>query len=196
MKRIGLLVASVALLVSAASPAFAQSNEEKETFASLTTLAVRFVENRRTAVNMTGTSLSPRVTGKAEVAYKKNDARIKLKLDNLDSPQVFGPYYTTYVAWAVTPEGQTESLIELPSGANVDVDAQSAAQTFGLIITAEPHSAVKMPSQKVIAEVTLPKNVTHGVQTSQAAYRADKGAFYDVSDSEAGVLKADYTTPR
>src|SRR5262245_1297647 len=133
MKRIGLLVASVALLVSAASPAFAQSNEEKETFASLTTLAVRFVENRRTAVNMTGTSLAPRVTGKAEVAYKKNDARIKLKLENLDSPQVFGPYYTTYLAWAVTPEGQTESRMEFRSGAKVDVDAKGPARTFGRV---------------------------------------------------------------
>src|SRR5262245_46094473 len=133
MKRIGLLVVSAALLVLTAMPALAQSAEEKEGNPSLTTLAVRFVENKRTTVNLTGTSLAPRITGKAEVAYKKNDARIRLKLENLDSPQVFGPYYTTYLAWAVTPEGQTESRMEFRSGAKVDVDAKGPARTFGRV---------------------------------------------------------------
>ncbi|HKX28838.1 MAG TPA: OmpA family protein [Blastocatellia bacterium] len=217
MKRLGLIVWGAACLVGLTVPGPAQSPgepgsvaaptqrseakskkeaDEKEPFASATTLAVRFVENRKTAVNLSGTSLSPRVTGKAEVSYKKNDARIKLKLENLDSPQVFGPYYTTYVVWAITPEGQTEFLNELPSGAEVEVNAQSAAQTFGLILTAEPHSAVKVPSQKVIAETTLPKTGASGVQTSQASYQADKGDFYELTDSESAILRADYTTPR
>jgi outer membrane protein OmpA-like peptidoglycan-associated protein len=108
---------------------------------------------------------------------------------------VLGPFYTTYVVWAVTPEGQTENLMELPSGYAAEVQTQSSAQTFGVIITAEPHSAVKMPSQKVVAETTLLKSTTsYGVQTVQAEYRVDKGAFYDTR--EDSILKADYTTPR
>lgn len=174
----------------------AQTQDEKENFSTRETLAVRYVENKKTTVNLTGTSLAPRITGRADVEYKRNDARIKLKVSNLDSPQVFGPFYTTYVVWAVTPEGQTENLNEMPSGYTSEIQAQTTAQTFGLIITAEPHSAVKLPSLKVIAETTLPKNVTAGVRTSQAEYRADRGNLYDTAGSDSAALQPDYSTPR
>lgn len=171
-----------------------QAQTAQDAYPKRATLAVRYVENKKTTVNLTGTSLSPRVLGKADVEYKKNDARIKLKVENLDSPQTFGVFYTTYVVWAITPEGQADNLIELPSGYTAELQARTSAQTFGIVITAEPHSAVKYPSPKVVAETTLPKNATAGVQTVQAEYRADRGNLYETSDSDS--LKADYTTPR
>src|SRR5499433_2121585 len=196
MKRSGLMIACAIMTLMFAAVAFAQTGDEKDLpYVKRTTLAVRYAENKKTSVNLTGTSIAPRVLGKVDVEYKKNDARIKLKVENLDSPQTFGPFYTTFVIWAVTPEGQTENLMELPSGYAAEVQTQSSAQTFGVIITAEPHNAVKMPSQKVVAETTLPKSTTsYGVQTTQAEYRVDKGNFYDTR--EDSVLKADYTTPR
>lgn len=195
MKRLGLMITCASLLFTLVGATFAQSGDEKDLpYVKRTTLAVRYITNKKTTVNLTGTSLAPRVLGKVEVEYKQNNARIKLKVENLDSPQTFGPFYTTFVIWAVTPEGQTENLMELPSGYVAEVQTQSAAQTFGVIITAEPHSAVKMPSQKVVAETTLPKNTTSGVQTTQAEYRADKGNLYETSEDSA--LKADYSTPR
>jgi outer membrane protein OmpA-like peptidoglycan-associated protein len=191
----GLIIACAVLTLTFAAVAFAQSGEEKDLpYVKRSTLAVRYAEGKKTSVNLSGTALAPRVTGKVDVQYKKNDARIKLKVENLDSPQVLGPFYTTYVVWAVTPEGQAENLMELPSGSVVQVQAQSLAQTFGVIISAEPHSAVKIPSQKVVAETTLPKKQDYGVQTTQAEYRADKGNFYETQ--EDSILKADYTTPR
>ena len=199
MKKVGLLVVSVLFLTLFAiigDGQNAQPADEKETFTTRTTLAVRYVENKKTFVNLTGTPLAPRITGKAEVEYKKNDARIKVKVQNLDNPQVYGPFYTTYIVWAVTPEGQAENLTELPSGNDAEVQAMSAAQTFGIIITAEPHSAVKMPSSKVLVETTLPKNVTSGVQTVQAGYRADKGQLYEVGGNDPAALQPDYSTPR
>ncbi len=178
-----------------AKVAFAQSGDEKDLpYLKRTTLAVRYAENRKTSVNLTGTALAPRVRGKVDVEYKKSSARIKLEIESLTPPQSFGPFYTTFVVWAVTPEGQTENLMELPTGYGAEIQAQSLAQTFGVIISAEPHSAVKMPSQKVVAETTLPKNATIGVQTTQAEYRVDKGNFYETE--EDSILKPDYTTPR
>jgi outer membrane protein OmpA-like peptidoglycan-associated protein len=195
MRRLGLIIASAALTLTFAAVAFAQSGDEKDLpYVKRTTLAVRYSENKKTSVDLKGTSLAPRVLGKIDVSYKKNDARIKLKVENLDSPQVLGPFYTTYVVWAVTPEGQTENLMELPSGSIVEGQTQSLAQTFGVIISAEPHSAVKTPSQKVVAETALPKKSDYGVQTTQAEYRADKGSFYETQ--EDSILKPDYTTPR
>jgi outer membrane protein OmpA-like peptidoglycan-associated protein len=195
MKRLGLTVALMIVALGTAAAAFAQSVDEKDLpYVKRTTLAVRYVENKKTTVNLTGAALAPRVTGKADVEYKKNDARVRLKVQNLDSPQTLGPFYTTYVVWAITPEGQAENLIELPSGYAAEVQTQSAAQTFGIIITAEPHSAVKTPSQKLIAETTLPKTTVAGVQTTQAEYRADKGNLYETREDSA--LVTDYTTPR
>jgi outer membrane protein OmpA-like peptidoglycan-associated protein len=199
MIRAGYFFLSAALLVLLAAAAFAQSEkstDEKDNNITRKTLAVRYTENKKTSVNITGTPVAPRITGKGEVEYKKNDARIKLKVENLDNPQSYGPFYTTYVVWAVTPEGQTENLIELPSGNKVDVETKSAAQTFGFIITAEPHSAVRLPSQKVVAETTLRKNMLAPPQTTEAEYRMDKGDFYEVSSSDSVVLQPDYTTPR
>lgn len=195
MRRMGLIIACATLTLTFAAVAFAQSGEGKDLpYVKRTTLAVRYSENKKTSVDLKGTSLAPRVTGKVDVQYKKNDARIKLKVENLDSPQVLGPFYTTYVVWAVTPEGQAENLMELPNGSIVEVQTQSLAQTFGVIISAEPHSAVKMPSQKVVAETALPKKSDYGVQTTNAEYRADKGNFYETR--EDSILKPDYTTPR
>jgi outer membrane protein OmpA-like peptidoglycan-associated protein len=198
MLRVVNFLLSASLLMMLAAAVWAQNDQAADdkdnNYVSRTTLAVRYAENKRTNVNITGTPLAPRITGKGEVEYKKNDARIKLKVENLESPQSIGPFYTTYVVWAVTPEGQTENLIELPSGTNVDVETKTGAQTFGFIITAEPHSAVKVPSQKVVAETTLRKNVLSPPQTTQAEFRMDKGSLYETSSSD--VLKPDYSTPR
>jgi outer membrane protein OmpA-like peptidoglycan-associated protein len=195
--RYFLLSASLLIMLAAAALAqSAQSTDEKDNYVTRKALAVRYTENKKTNVNITGTPVAPRITGKGEVEYKRNDARIKLKVENLESPQSYGPFYTTYVVWAVTPEGQTENLIELPSGYNVEVETKSAAQTFGFIITAEPHSAVRVPSQKVVAETTLRKNVLTPPQTTEAEYRTDKGELYEVSSSDSVVLQPDYTTPR
>jgi outer membrane protein OmpA-like peptidoglycan-associated protein len=184
----------LSLMAAALVAVAVQAQSTQDPLPRRTTLAVRYVENKKTTVNLTGTSLAPRVLGKADIEYKKNDARIKLKVENLDSPQTYGIFYTTYVVWAVTPEGQADNLIELPSGYTAELQARTSAQTFGIIITAEPHSEVKRPSQKVVAETTLPKNATAGVQTTQAEYRADRSNLYESSDND--VLKADYTTPR
>ncbi|MEP7341385.1 MAG: OmpA family protein [Acidobacteriota bacterium] len=192
MKKMILLLMATALPALIAVAVQAQTTQE--TFPKRATLAVRYVENKKTTVNLAGTSLAPRVLGKADVEYKKNDARIKLKVENLDSPQTYGAFYTTYVVWAITPEGQADNLIELPSGYTAELQARTSAQTFGILITAEPHSAVKYPSPKVVAETTLPKNATAGVQTLQAEYRADRGNLYETSDNDS--LKPDYTTPR
>lgn len=185
-----------AFLNSAASAQGAGASEQRDAGPLRATLAVRYVENKKTIVNLTGTSLAPRVTGRAEVEYKKNDASIRIKVQNFDHPQTLGAYYTTYVIWAITPEGQADNLVELPAGYTAELQARSSAQTFGLVITAEPHSAVKVPSQKVIAETSLPKNAAAGVQTTQAQFRMDRGNFYEVIDRDAASMKPDYSTPR
>lgn len=159
------------------------------------TLAVRYKENDDTSVNIVGTALNPQAMGKVEVKRKDGRTRLKLKLQNLGHPQAVGPYYTTYILWAIAPEGQADNLAELPIKAEFEVDVTTAFQTFGLIITAEPHSAVKLPSPIIVAENTLRKGTEGGIEASQIEYSGDSGTFYVVSTQNAPSLSADYNTP-
>ena len=74
MRRSGLMIACAILTLTFAAVAFAQSGDEKDLpYVKRATLAVRYAENKKTSVNLTGTSPAPRVLGKVNVEYKKID---------------------------------------------------------------------------------------------------------------------------
>lgn len=158
------------------------------------TLAIRYKDNDSTAVNMVGSAIAPRAMGKAEVKHRSGRTRIKLEMEDLGNPQAIGPYYTTFVLWAIAPEGQADNLAELPVKTKIEIDVTTNFQTFGLIITAEPHSAVKLPSPVIVAENTLRSGTEGGIQTSSIEYSGDPGTYYAASSSEVS-LGADYNTP-
>ncbi|HYE74889.1 MAG TPA: OmpA family protein, partial [Blastocatellia bacterium] len=111
------------------------------------------------------------------------------------NPQSLGAYYTTYILWAVAPEGQTENLMELPINTKFKIESTTNFQTFGLMITAEPHSRVELPGPVIVAENTL-RNGTEGeISTSRIEYSGDPGTLYFVSSPNAPSLNADYNTP-
>jgi outer membrane protein OmpA-like peptidoglycan-associated protein len=200
MKTRILLLLSALLTVFAISSA-AQTVEVKRITTSQVivekrhTLAVRYKDNDETSVNITGTALNPQATGKAEIKRKEGRTRVKLKMENLGNPQALGAYYTTYILWAIAPEGQADNLAELPIKNEFDVDVTTSFQTFGLIITAEPHSAVKLPSPVIVAENTLRKGTEGVIQASRIEYSGDPGTLYVVATQESPALSADYTTP-
>jgi len=158
------------------------------------TLAIRYKNNDSTTVNMVGSAIDPRAIGKAEIKHENGRTRIKLEMENLGNPQAIGPFYTTFVLWAIAPEGQADNLAELPIKNKNNIDVTTNFQTFGLIITAEPHSAVKLPSPVIVAENTLRRGTEGGIQTSSIEYTGDPGTFYAASSSEP-LLNADYNTP-
>ncbi|HJZ70006.1 MAG TPA: OmpA family protein [Blastocatellia bacterium] len=159
------------------------------------TLAVKYKDNDDTSINMIGTSLVPQASGKAHIDRKEGRTRIKLEMQNLGHPQALGPYYTTYILWAIAPEGQADNLAELPVRNEFHVDVTTSFQTFGLIITGEPHSAVKLPSPVIIAENALRKGTEGGIGASRIEYSGDPGDLYVVGTPNAPSLSADYSTP-
>jgi len=159
------------------------------------TLAIRYKNNDSTTVNMVGSTIAPRAMGKAEIKHENGRTRIKLEMANLGNPQAIGPYYTTFVLWAIAPEGQADNLAELPVKTQIAIDVTTNFQTFGLIITAEPHSAVKLPSPVIVADNTLRRGTEGGIQTSSIEYSGDPGTFYAASSTSEPSLNADYNTP-
>jgi outer membrane protein OmpA-like peptidoglycan-associated protein len=159
------------------------------------TLAVNYREGDGTDVNMVGTAINPQAMGKAEVKRKEGRTRVKLRMQNLTHPQALGSYYTTYVLWAIAPEGQAENLAELPVTKEFDFEVTTSFQTFGLIITAEPHSAVRLPSPIIVSENALRKGTEGTIEASRIEYSGDAGTLYVVSSPNGPAVDADYDTP-
>jgi outer membrane protein OmpA-like peptidoglycan-associated protein len=158
-------------------------------------VAVRYNENKQTTVTMSGTAIAPRVMGKADVEFKQGRTNVRLEMESFDNPQSFGGFYTTYVLWAVAPEGQAENLMELPIQKNFKIESTTKFQTFGLIITAEPHARVELPSAVIVAENTLRRGTEGMITTSKIEYSGDPGTFYTIFAPDSPSTKADYNTP-
>src|SRR5215470_16728842 len=163
--------------------------------AKRSTLAVKYRVDNDTNVDMAPTGVGEPAWGVANVKHKAGRSRIELEMNNLGNPQRLGAYYTTYVLWAIAPEGQAERLAQLPVKSKVHIVATTSFQTFGLIITAEPHGMVSLPSPVIVSENALRKGTKGGVETSQIEYRGDPGTLYIVSSPDTAPLNADYSTP-
>jgi outer membrane protein OmpA-like peptidoglycan-associated protein len=106
-----------------------------------------------TKVNFRGTALLPEAYGEAKVESKQGYIEIEVEFDELKPATQYGPEFLTYVMWAITPEGRATNLGEvLLNGNESKLNVTTELQSFGLIVTAEPHFAVTQPSDVVVME--------------------------------------------
>lgn len=173
-----------AILGAAGVSAHAQTsrNEPASSLISKTTTAIGFtVGGGSTKVDLKGTELMPQANGEAKV-----QARAKAGLTNIDvtvkgitPPSNLGAEYLTFVLWTVTPEGHTGNAGEILI--NKDgvgkLSATTPAQTFSMIVTAEPYFAVRVPSEMVVLETETRKN-TKGKLFPVTEYKLMKRSQY------------------
>jgi outer membrane protein OmpA-like peptidoglycan-associated protein len=155
------------LLSVAACTASAQS-EQKSTqnvpASDLTTRSVKAigykVNGGSTKVDLTATDVMPQATGEAKVEAKTGATNIEVTIRNMQQPSKLGAEFLTYVLWAVTPDGRAVNTGEIVINKNGEgkLNATAPAQTFALIITAEPYFAVRVPSEMVVLENETRKN--------------------------------------
>lgn len=195
LRRYLISITFLTIVQSAVVTGFAQRTE---LFAKRGTVAISYPENDGTSVDIVGTALNPRATGKADVKRSNGRTRVKLEIDNLENPLTLAGYYTTYILWAIAPEGQADNLGELPVtlGDKREIEFTTPYKTFGLIVTAEPHGLVRLPGPAVVAENILRKNTKGGITASQIEYRGDPGSLY-LSEHGPGAPAngIDYSTP-
>jgi outer membrane protein OmpA-like peptidoglycan-associated protein len=110
--------------------------------------------NGPTTIDFKGTVLLPRAKGQAIVESKQGRTEIDARFDNLAAPQGFGLEYMTYVLWAITPEGRPVNLGEVVANGSdrASLHVTTDLKAFGLLVTAEPYSAVRQPGDVVVAE--------------------------------------------
>jgi outer membrane protein OmpA-like peptidoglycan-associated protein len=158
-QRIGAEVAVFMLLISATS-AWARPAEQSEienlqlptfTFSEGKSQGIKFIANDRIAD----------ASGEAKVERKSGMTEIEIELDEMKTALHFGGDFATYVLWAVSPEGDGYNLGEfILKGNRSKLNVSTYLQTFGLIVTAEPHFMVDRPSRFVVLSSESPESVS------------------------------------
>ncbi|HEX8473747.1 MAG TPA: OmpA family protein [Pyrinomonadaceae bacterium] len=134
-----------------------------QTDARRQTVAVTYPLDQSVSVKFQGTTRLPRLTGEAKVRRTgRRGTRVEMEIKNLPRAFELGSVYTTFVLWAISPEGRADNLGEIKrSGSfiiNSKVDVTTPLQTFAMIVTAEPHFLVRGPSRMVVLENLPPRN--------------------------------------
>ena len=81
--------------------ALAQSETRRET------VAVTYPLEQTISLKFRGTTRLPRLKGEAKVRRSgRRNTRVELSVENLPRAYELGSVYTTYVLWAVSPEGR------------------------------------------------------------------------------------------
>jgi outer membrane protein OmpA-like peptidoglycan-associated protein len=155
-RRFAILLPFLALFWA---PGVAWGQAEPDTpAADLVSRSVKAVSYRvgggSTKVDLIGTELMPQAIGEAKVEAKTGATTIQVSIKGMTPPSKFGAEFLTYVLWIVTPDGRTGNTGEIVIEKDGDgkLTATTPAQTFSLIVTAEPYFAVRLPSEMVIME--------------------------------------------
>jgi outer membrane protein OmpA-like peptidoglycan-associated protein len=125
-----------------------------------------------TKVDFRGTVLLPEAKGDATVESKRGRTEVEAKFDHVPPPTRFGREYLTYVLWAITPEGHAKNLGEVvPGGSDkAKMRVTTDLQAFGMIVTAEPYSAVRQPSNVVVLENEIRPDTMGKTEPVRAKY--------------------------
>jgi outer membrane protein OmpA-like peptidoglycan-associated protein len=184
MKAISYLFGWIAL-GAMAIPVCAQTAPDvpPSSLVSRSTTAIGFtVGGGSTKVDLKGTDLAAGASGEAKVQAKAKAGltNLEITVEGLTPPSKLGAEYLTYVLWAVTPDGRTGNAGELLINKNGEgkLNATTAAQTFSLIITAEPYFAVRVPSEMVVLDTEIRKN-TKGKLFPVGDYKLMKRGQYE-----------------
>jgi hypothetical protein len=147
--------------------------------------------NGPTKIDFHGTVLLPMSKGGAAVESKEGRTEIDAHFDRLLAPTRFGREYLTYVLWAVTPDGHAKNLGEILAGSSdkARLRVTTDLQAFGLIVTAEPYSAVRQPSDVVVLENQPRPDTIGSTEPIRVKYELlPRGHYtYNVPDSLAAA---------
>src|SRR5215213_10257070 len=162
----------------AVSIAVSQQDVERKT------VAITYPLDETVTVKFRGTTLLPRLKGEAKVRRAgRRGTRVELNVEDLPRASELGGIYTTYVLWAISPDGHVDNLGEIKRSGSSFIDSKldvtTPLQTFALILTAEPHFLMKVPSRTVVME-NLPPRRPNGstVETVDVRYIGNSSDYF------------------
>jgi outer membrane protein OmpA-like peptidoglycan-associated protein len=113
-----------------------------------------------TKVDLKGTELMAAASGEAKVEARPGATTVEVSVIGMTQPSSLGAEFLTYVLWVVTPDGRSGNIGEIIINKNGEakLKATTPAQTFSLLVTAEPYFAIRYPSEMVTLENDTRKN--------------------------------------
>src|SRR5678815_3683972 len=172
------LVCALSACLLVVSIAVAQQDVERKT------VAITYPLDETVTVKFRGTTLLPRLKGEAKVKRAgRRGTRVELSVEDLPRASELGGIYTTYVLWAISPDGHVDSLGEIKRSGSSFIDSKldvtTPLQTFAMILTAEPHFLMKVPSRMVVME-NLPPQRPNGsqVETVDVRYIGNSSDYF------------------
>src|SRR4030095_6535728 len=113
----------------------------------------------------------------------RRGTRVELSIDDLPRASELGGIYTTYILWAISPDGHVDNLGEIKRSGSSFVDSKldvtTPLQSFALILTAEPHFLMKVPSRMVVMENLPPKRPNGStVETVDVRYIGNSSDYF------------------
>jgi len=146
-----------------------------------------------TRIDFRGTVLLSAAKGDGVVESKAGRTEVDARFERIDPPTRFGAEYLTYVLWAITPEGRCNNLGEIlvDGGGHAKLHATTDLQAFGLIVTAEPYSAVRQPSDVVVIENEIRPDTVGRIEPVAARYDLlPRGAYTYEVPQRGGAIAA------
>ena len=161
-----------------ASVVIAQQDVERKT------IAITYPLDETVTVKFRGTTVLPRLKGEAKVKRQgRRGTRVEFSVDELPRASELGGIYTTYILWAISPDGHVDNLGEIKRSGSTFVDSKldvtTPLQTFAMVLTAEPHFLMKVPSRMVVME-NLPPQRANGsqVETVDVRYIGNSSDYF------------------
>ncbi|GIU81884.1 MAG: hypothetical protein KatS3mg006_0948 [Pyrinomonadaceae bacterium] len=183
---------SLLVILSAILQAIAQVDVPRQA------LAITYPQGETVKVLFRGTTRFPRMSGEATIKRTaRNTTEIDLSVSKMPRPFELGAGYTTYVLWAISPDGTINNLGEIKRRGTFEFDSKikvtTPLQTFALIVTAEPHFLVRRPSRAVMLEnIAATTRSGKVVQTTQTVnyFGNTSDYFFDARAPE--IAESDY----
>src|SRR6188474_843975 len=172
------LVFALSVCLLFVSLAVAQQDVDRKT------VAITYPLDETVSVKFRGTTVLPRLKGEAKVKRAgRRGTRVELSVEDLPRASELGGIYTTYILWAISPDGHVDNLGEIKRSGSTFVDSKidvtTPLQTFALIVTAEPHFLMKVPSRMVVMENMAPSNPRNSqLETSRIQYIGNSSDYF------------------
>src|SRR4029079_5514156 len=117
-------------VLAAACVLFISSITLAQSDAARTTLAITYPLDQTIEVPFRGTTRLPRLKGSAKVRRQgRRGTRVELNIENMPRAYELGGVYTTFVLWAISPDGHVDNLGEIKRSGSVIVDTKVDATT-------------------------------------------------------------------
>jgi outer membrane protein OmpA-like peptidoglycan-associated protein len=154
IRKTNIAIAVAGLLAAVPMTTLAQADRQGQAIASSDVLSqismFSYRDGPKSDLFLRGTPIAALAEGAVKVEYQDGNAAISAKVEKLPEPATLGPY-TVYVLWALTPDGRAanQGVIAGSEGGKGNMETGYGASQFALIVTAEPHFAVTVPSSMI-----------------------------------------------